>query len=330
MSTSNIDNFIGTKFGAYSQIEVVAWCGEKVGYNKKYTVFCSICAEDSELFGFGLFLITKHKLNTGRIPCGCSKSRNWSEDEYLIRIERECAKREYKFMGWAEDYKGSQTKLHLSSDFGESKSATISSFLSGRDCWIKRNFIVGILNTKDDNYMIGKFMGTGSYAEGTVFKRSDVRDKYGWRTIWDVTCGHCNESYQAMLSNLTSGSRGCSCSLVRHVRAYIHKVSLGKEILGVKFGITSHESQTRLYNQSLKSPCDILSIGVWTFEKVSDCRRAEAECKKVFKSFISKENLPDGYTETAPFSCVQEIINIYERNGGVKDGIVRSKEVAGG
>lgn len=319
MTTSSLDDFIGTKFGAYNQLEVVAWCGQRSGSNKKYTIFCSICAEDPELFGFGLFLITKSKLNTGRIPCGCSKSRNWSEAEYLIRVRRESFKRDYEFLGWAEDYSGVQTKLHLRSEFGESKSATISSFLSGVDCWVKRNFIVGALNTKDNSYMLAKFMKTGSYAEGTIFERSNRCDKYGWRTFWNVTCGHCNESYQAMLSNLSAGHRGCSCSLVRHVRAYIHQVSLNGQVIGVKYGITSHRSQVRLYSQSRKSPCDLLALSTWCFEKVSDCRRAEAECKRAFKSFISKENLPDGYTETAPFSCVQEIINIYEKHGGVKD-----------
>lgn len=318
--TSIGDGFIGTRFGPDNCLEVVAWCGERVGSVKKYTVFCSVCAEDPELFGLGLFLITKNKIQIGRIPCGCSKSVFWTEDQYIVKIKREIEKREFKyeFLGFAEDFKGQDTKLHLSCEFGESKSASISNFLRGQSCKARRDVVVGLRNRKEDQAYVDIFMSTGAYPQGTLFQRSDRRDKNGWLVYWNVTCPLCDETYEASGGNLTRGTRGCSCSQRLHNKAYIHLIELNSNILGVKFGITSMTIHRRLHEQNRKSVCKITEYGVWDFTEVSACRRAERFCKELYNRFIDKSLLPDGYTETAPFEAIETIISIYESNGGVR------------
>ena len=83
------DDFIGKTFGEEDQITVLGWFGEKSGSNKKYTVECSVCKKDPELFYDGKFLITKGKLLVGRLPCGCSKAPRWTKEQYEIMIKRE-------------------------------------------------------------------------------------------------------------------------------------------------------------------------------------------------------------------------------------------------
>lgn len=319
--TSIGDEFIGTKFGPNSCLEVVAWCGEKSFYNKKYTVFCSVCAEDPELFGLGLFLITKPKFDLGRIPCGCSKSiREWSEDQYVVKILREIERKEFKyeFLGFAEPFKGRHTKLLLSSELGVSKSASITNFLRGSHCKLYADMIGGIKNRKADADCIQSFLQTGAYSDGTTFTRIDRKNKAGWLIFWEVTCGLCNEKYEASIGNLTRGTRGCSCSQRTHNKAYIHLIKLDLEIIGVKFGITSMTNQRRLYQQNKKSLCEISEFGIWHFEEVSACRKAERLCKESYNNFLTKELVPDGYTETAPFIAIDHIISIYEDSGGVR------------
>ncbi|AFU63794.1 hypothetical protein [Salmonella phage SSE121] len=66
-----------------------------VGYNgryrreKKYTVHCSECEKDKELFGDGLFSTIRSNLSTlGQIPCGCSHAYRRNNSQYKIVIER--------------------------------------------------------------------------------------------------------------------------------------------------------------------------------------------------------------------------------------------------
>jgi hypothetical protein len=281
-------------------------------------VFCSVCCEDIELYGDGLFLITKGKIIAGRVPCGCSYSPNWTEQQYKILVGRMAEQKQYVFMGWAEQYKGRDTKIHLSCELGVTDTVTIHNFLRGQTCRLRANESVGNKNRKEDSACIESFMETGAYAEGTISTRSNRKNKEGWLIFWDITCSRCGETYEASIGNLTRGTRGCSCSQRTHNKAYIHLVKLNLETIGVKFGITSVNNQRRLYEQNKKSSCVLSSFGIWYFEEVSACRKAERLCKESYSNFLAKDLIPDGYTETAPFEAIGHIISIYESNGGVR------------
>ena len=79
----------GKKFGLNKQLTVLGWSG-KYRSTRVYILTCSVCAEDPELFGEGYFKSTLPNLVSGRTPCGCAKSRKWSEDEYQIQAKRMC------------------------------------------------------------------------------------------------------------------------------------------------------------------------------------------------------------------------------------------------
>jgi hypothetical protein len=138
--------------------------------NKKYTVFCSVCAEDPELFGLGLFLIAKNKVRAGRIPCGCaSQVHHWTEQHYIVKVIREAESRDFKyeFLGFAEPFKGKDTKMILDSSLGITRSVSINNFLKGQNCRLHANMTVGMKNRKSDVDCVESFIRTGSYADGT-------------------------------------------------------------------------------------------------------------------------------------------------------------------
>ena len=56
--------------------------------NNYCVVRCSVCAEDTELLGDGLFTTYISNLNRGGLPCGCSKKHHWSLRQYEVIIRR--------------------------------------------------------------------------------------------------------------------------------------------------------------------------------------------------------------------------------------------------
>lgn len=313
------DDFIGTKFGPFLQLTVIGWDGHKSYYNKKYTVECSICKEDTELYGDGRFLITKNKIRAGRIPCGCSVSTQWTQAQWKIRIKRECAIRGYKFIAHDPTTKGKNGYCYLESPSGEIDCVIINNFIKGQDTkslWKKK---ISVANTKPVEDHIEKFMKTGAFAEGTTFEKClDKVDHQGWKTWWKVSCPTCGESYFSLLSNLNVGSVGCSCSQRRHKRSYIHVISNDSGILAIKFGITSMLTNRRMFEQAKKSGLYLEEFGLWEYSEVSSCRRAEREVKKIFSNYLNRDVFPDGYTETTEYGNVEYIVTIFESNGGVR------------
>lgn len=314
-----IDDFIGTKFGPSSQLEVVGWFGHRIGSNKKYTVECSICKEDAELYGDGRFLIPKSKIEQGRVPCGCSERVVWTKEQYKVLVKRECLDRGYRFITFSGKFCGKNSKIILETPTGYVDEVLLSNFMKGQDTISLKREKIGEKNRKDDSTLIANFTATGAYAEGTLFSRSTTRvNNDGWRSYWNVYCPVCDEAYECHLSNLSRGSLGCSCSKRRHNKSYIHILLKDEEILGIKYGITSVTTGRRLKEQAKKSSLTIEEFGLWEYDEVSSCRKSEADVKKIYNNFITKEVLPDGYTETAPFCAIEHIIQIFENGGGIR------------
>jgi hypothetical protein len=112
---------------------VVVDGGDKKNYVK---VKCNICAEDSELFGDGMFETKFHGLTIGRIPCGCSKIPQWTLQQYEIRIKRKIIEEnlDIKFIRFGKsNSKISLTpvKLFCNRNLKEFEVAAVCSFFQG-------------------------------------------------------------------------------------------------------------------------------------------------------------------------------------------------------
>lgn len=86
-----------------------------------------------------------------------------------------------------------------------------------------------------------------------------------------------------------------------------------------KFGIANMSSE-RIRRQNQLSIYDIINYGIWTYPTVKACRDAERYClNNLTTKVITKEEMPDGYTETTFPSNIDLVISIFEEHGGVRN-----------
>lgn len=252
-------------FGKDNQLTVIGWKGKLVN-TKYYIVKCSECSKDPELFGDGIFRITKNHLNVGKHPCECSSHFMWSEIQYKVLIKRKCKEREYTFHKFAEKFKGSRTKLRLECPtHGVWETTSIESFLrkGGTGCPKCKANKIKIINTLENNYHINKFMATGKFKEGTKFWRSNRVDYRGYNSFWNYTCpicsndeyvkvGLCSGVFENTRSHLSIGRVSCRCSNIYRWKQEQYEYRIKKkmqesktpdEFVGFVDGFKNHRSK---------------------------------------------------------------------------------------
>lgn len=225
--TDSQRDFVGSTFST-PKGGVLTVTGVK-GKQKKVVIFsvtCSICNADTDLFPEE-FSVSKGSLTSGGFPCGCTKLK-WSEEQYIIRINRECTIRGYTFHGFAEKFKGQKTKLDLENiETGYRwKSGTINSLFTGIGDPVVGNCKRKKANLIEDHVHIRRFMETGSFLEGTEFTRSERKDTQGWKSYWKLKCpkcsdpddeyvkvGLCDGVFEVSGNSLRSGYTPCRCSI---------------------------------------------------------------------------------------------------------------------
>lgn len=106
------EDFIGWK-SPDGKLEVIGIADETSKNGRKlFKVTCSECSKDTELFPDGYFIRPKSSLLRRATPCGCAKSPRWYDWQFLI-LARRVAKGRFIVHGFAEEFKGKDTKLNL-------------------------------------------------------------------------------------------------------------------------------------------------------------------------------------------------------------------------
>lgn len=82
--------FVGTTFKtSKGGILTVTGVAGKIGSNNAvFTLECSVCSEDKELFPDGTITSVKVSLLEGSVPCDCAKKRKWTPEQDLILVNR--------------------------------------------------------------------------------------------------------------------------------------------------------------------------------------------------------------------------------------------------
>lgn len=304
------------RFGKDGQLEVIGWSG-KSGSTKKYVLKCHKCGEDSELHGSGHFLSMKGSLSKGLIPCGCGNWKTRTKKDYMILCKRKSEQMGYSFVTIKEPFKGYESGIVMTCPkHGDWDTNTIKNLLNCDNgcptCAYENSHM-------PDEYMVARFMATGSYVEGTTFERiPGKKDKSGRNCFWKVYCPACDSTVKARLSNLGIGQNPCLCSQSKQVYAYINILEESSNPIAVKFGV-ANSAHRRLKAQQNKANCDIRQYGVWKFPNKESCYDAESECKETLTCFIvPKDVMPDGYTETTYIHNIENIISIYEKHGATR------------
>lgn len=270
---------------------------------------CFACAEDSELNGDGLFYALsesfKHRLN-----CNCS-SRVLNEREATVVAKRVCKELIIEFLGFAEEYKGSETKCCLSCPkHGEWVNHNYSSLVHNKRGCNHCRFV-------DNEQRVEEFKNLSFYHPDTTFKYSHT---YKRIKIWEVFCGRCHESYMSNAYRIKLGNKGCSCSVFNMKYCYVNIIKLENNSSFIKFGITNNlENRIKRFKINNRNVISVENFGVWKFKTMNLARKVEQEIKNTLeRPVVSKNELPDGWTETTSLSNLERIIEIYEKDGGTR------------
>lgn len=306
------------KFGKDNQLEVVGWSG-KNGVNKLYIVKCKVCCQDPELFGEGYFIRQRKYITRGILPCRCSKMAVWSEEQYAVLCTRKAFELGYKFLGFCEEWRRNTTKIKMECpDHGVWDSGTIAD-LTNKDvgCPRCKIDIIRACKLKPDQVMIQSFFASGAFHPDTKFWRSDRKSGNGWQAYWHVYCPDCDGVGEAYSGNLQRGCRACDCYRATQKECYINIVGDDDQPIALKFGISSN-SELRQFRQDYLSIYQVLNHSIYSFPTTVTCKRAERICKQELQcGILTKEEMPDGYTETTWLYNLEKIVEIYERNGGI-------------
>ena len=194
---------------------LVGWKGRQ-GSAKRYVIHCSLCASDSEVFGEGVFYVSKGRLTNSVFPCGCSSHARWSPEQLKTILSRQMKSCGYEFVGWVGDFKGVYTKVAYSCPaHGVQNKSSASNFLRGKRCLSCAREKSKILTIPEKEH-VRQFMESGAFLPGTAFKR------VGGST-WSYRCpkcsadefvdaGVCSGDFIAERNNLKKGILSCRCS----------------------------------------------------------------------------------------------------------------------
>lgn len=322
MSTRGIepDSSYGLVVGTLMVVGRVIFYNDNGNRCDMCVVRCSVCAGDYELHRGGYYTIDKNHLKNGVKPCGCAKLPRWKEWQYEVLAQRASEKVALKFIGWSEPYKKAYTRCILDCPVhGQYSITTLNSLINNTRgcprCWYDN---APLLQPKPDKTMIESFLASGSFSPETIFYRSERKTNKGKRTYWFVECPDCNSLGESASSDLQAGKRPCTCSIKSPKYSYLLLLSDEGVDLALKLGVTSNYKRRfkDLYNHS-KYSVDV--VGVWEYITPSECRKAELDCLRTLDcGILTKEVLTNGYTETTSINNLEQIVKIFEENGGIR------------
>lgn len=302
-------------FGIDNQLKVIG----KIPKSEHYVLSCSVCTEDSELYGEGLFRATKAKLLSGQVPCGCSKSPTWEQHQLHTLAGRVCDSLGIEFVGTLPPFRGLNSKAKLCCDeHGSWESTTLNSLLYNRvgcpKCSYKER---GLLSLKSETSYKTSFEQSGNFHPNTTFKRLDERYKWDGN-FWEVVCGECTIITKVSTRSLQKGRKYCPCGSIAQRQAYINLVIDSGTPIAVKFGI-ARDSAQRLKGLNRGSVYNLVTHAIYVFPDNISCTEAERKCRDTFICGILPRNeIESGFTETTYVANVAGIHRIYAEFGGVR------------
>ncbi|WP_097758711.1 GIY-YIG nuclease family protein [Escherichia coli] len=122
------------------------------------------------------------------------------------------------------------------------------------------------------------------------------------KIIMKCVCGH---QYTVTFTNFMKGRRCAKCAshgynIGKSGHLYVQHIP---EVNAIKIGITNRAPEQRKRQHELESKLEHRIVFSWEFEDGSKAKRIEDEFKRKYKDrmkFVSKEVMPDGWTETLP------------------------------
>lgn len=252
----------------------------------------------------------------------CSVDYIMSEKELLGRFTLALPET-LKFVRWVGEFKGTRTTSLLYCNTHKTYTeALTSNFIDGKKavvCPICISENIAEANGTPEKDAISKVellskSPTTRFA-GFVGKYESVST-----TKIKIICDTHGETSSRSFSGLSRAAHPCPICAIggsEQVYAYINIVTQGVLPIALKFGITG-KYDSRLRTQNWGNYLQMEPLSLFKFPSREACYAAEKECKQsLLCSVVSKQEMPDGYTETTYIYNVDKIIQIYKKHKGV-------------
>lgn len=314
------DPYLGTEIktpkGGILKVEKV------IGRNSSgpiYGISCSICSLDSELFP-KLFNTSKGNLKNNQIPCACSPTKRWNQEQCVIRAKRRCDEIGYTFVGFPDGYKTNKSKMQYLCPKHGLQTCQFSNFINiGHGCpkcgketgssKLRNTNAVDLVKSRCDE--LGYYFV--SFPDGYV----------NWKSIFEYMCpshGLQTCQYNAFMSAKTkcpkcTGNRGFQKD--EKATLYIVKWTNSNGDCWFKFGITGKENPEKRMKQQVslhkRTMNEILTYEIrymcsWDDGNiVYSLEREFVEIQNKYGTYCNKEMMCDGFTETITLESVKDL-----------------------
>lgn len=306
------DDFCGTEFKTPKNgvLTVVGIAGKQCR-NKLYACHCSVCHQDEQMFP-DLETSPKNNLVRGSVPCGCSKTYRWNDRQYRLRLRND----DYEVIS-QEEITGNRQEIRLRCDHdGHEWESRVNDLLNGNGCPKCKARKLGESKRNDDPLtpVLSRCSELGIKFHG--FVDGEYKNQ---KTNLDLEC-HCGNKWKPTYNNFVHGEQGCpACAKTGYstgkagVFYVVHWHKHDKEFL--KIGITNN-GEYRITKQMNKTDFTPTILYFPEFADGNVAADIERECKKRIKELygkkyvVSKEEFPDGYTETMEIDQYDWINNL--------------------
>lgn len=233
--------------------------------------------------------------------CGICAGNNstYAKSEF----EKIVLDKHYQF-GADYEYKNADTRVHLICPQGHSIRVIPNNLKNGSySCIVCSGHCSTTSRLNFENQVLSR-----KYVFGNEYNYVDVMTKV------HLVCP-CDHNVHITPDHFT---RGVDCSICtpggfnpgKLAHFYIQTLSSDGVIVGLKFGITNKPVKTRLQSQSLKSKFEHKVILDSVFAVGSDAFLFEKYVKQTYScGYISKDDMPRGYTETISPDSYSLLIN---------------------
>ena len=286
---------------------------------------CSVCSMDKELYPEPF--VTKLKaFKKEYYPCGCASRPLYSEDQYKKVISRMVNSTKHRYVGVSGEYLGSKTKAKCYCVDHNQEFETTFNYIQAnidkfgcKDCLkeFRRNRY--IMTEEQATYRIVKSCLDSNYRFISMDEYTLAASTY---FTYECSSGHIGRaSYNNFVNN---GHRCKQCSengggYNTDGSGWVYLVKWSNGIGDwLKVGITSKENPVNRFrdqsNAAKRNGSDIFFEVLFTkkFEDGNIPVVIEKELTYSKSGIISKDTMPDGYTECYPLSKYEDFKNFID------------------
>lgn len=272
----------------------------KEGKYSRCLINCSICKEDTELYGNGDFIGYEMNLLSGQLCCGCDRSYKYSEEQCKIIVERRCKELNYSFKGWYNDiYKGAHTRIRLENEDVCWDTVTVSNFArqisspphKTQSSQTRRN-IKAYNKFIKDNYIRPEYKVSFYDQKGKVFVECSICKN-------DVYARELGSDYRFLvnIASLKANHTVCRCSHCYRLseKEYEFKVTMALKERGARFikflsDDVNNRTYVRFYCQEGHKCRAMVSSIIRGSRNCLECHKNDSSIYGYFKNRVLEED----------------------------------------